>query len=266
MKKFFPEICPECGTRLVIEVGKTEGIIKLKCSNPDCCGTFLKKLQKGIISLDIPGIKEATVQKLSDAGIKSVFDIFNPDIVNTEILVDSGIFKEGRALEKILNSINGIKEITIDKIILSLQFKDIGKTISREAGKMLSGVNYEFKGLNREACAKLLDPDSYERKRIQEYIEMLEQNDIKVIYVEKQKKQNIEIKKINKKVTFDCDLSTIGYTKEDLLEQLGWKEVEISETDLLIVDNKEQNSDKMSEAKSNAIKVVTTKQLKLLFL
>lgn len=265
MKKFFPEYCPECGEKLVIEIGKTGDVIKLKCINVDCTGTFLKKLQKGIISLDIPGIKDATIEKLSNAGVKSVFDIFDSNIINKNHLVKDDMFVDGRALEKILVAIKGVREISIDKIILSLQLKDIGKTISREAGKMLSGIEYNFKGLNREACAKLLDENSEERKKIKDYIETLEKNGIKIIYNEKIIK-NVEIKKINKKVSFDCDLSIIGFTKEQLLNQLLWEEIETEKCDLLIVNDKEQNTEKTKIAKDNAIKIITVKQLKLLFL
>ena len=265
MKKFFPDICPECGSPTVIEYGKTKDIIKLKCSNVDCSGSFLKKLQKGIISLDIPGLKEATIEKLVNAGVKTVFDIFDDNIINEDNLIDSGEFKEGRALQKILNSINSVKEISIDKIILSLQLKDIGSTISKESGKMLSGVEYSFFSQNKEATAKLLDSSSDERQLINKYIDILQKKNIKIVYFEKINKIQ-EINTVTKNVFFDCDLLSQGLVKEDLIKKLKWNETFLQNCNILVINDKNQMDDNITYAKNNNIKVITIQQLKLLFL
>ena len=145
MKHFFPEICPECSTRLVIEEGKANNVIKLVCPNDECSGSKLKKLEKGIVGLEIKGLGPAVIKKLSLSGIENAYDLFNKELFNEKSLCASGEFKKGRALEKIMIAVNTVKEIPINRAVLSLQLQDIGKTLSLQIGKYLSGVSYSFR-------------------------------------------------------------------------------------------------------------------------
>jgi NAD-dependent DNA ligase len=160
MKKFFPENCPECGTLLRVEEGKAVDVIKLVCPNKDCSGSKLKKLEKGIVGLEIKGLGPAVIKKLSLSGIENAYDLFNKELFNEKSLCATGEFKKGRALEKIMDAVNAVKEIPINKAILSLQLQDIGKTLSLQIGKYLSGVPYTFDGLNIRVRTDILNKNS----------------------------------------------------------------------------------------------------------
>ena len=86
MKKFIPTHCPACELPLSIDFGKSEDVIKLVCTNDDCIGSKLKRLQKGIVALDITGLGPATIEKLLHAGIEHSYDLFDPEKYNEDIL------------------------------------------------------------------------------------------------------------------------------------------------------------------------------------
>jgi NAD-dependent DNA ligase len=256
LKPFMPTICPNCGGKLSIEHGKSEDIIKLLCPNKECSGFAIKTLQKGITSLEIKGLGPAVIEKLYLVGIRSTLDLFNKEKFNTVNLIKSGEFKNGRALEKIIESVSSFKEVSIDKFILSLQLKDIGRSLSLEIGKMLSGVPFDFNGLNLEVRQDMNNKGNlYET--IVESISKAEEFGIKIVRIEK-KVQKTPTKTVVKKVHF---LEVDG---SEIIEKLGWEKVDINECDFLICSEKTTDSEKL--AKENGAKLYTLKQIKLLFL
>lgn len=269
IKNLIPKKCPNCGTSLIVKEGKSEDTFKLSCPNENCEGSEIKKLVKGIKVLEVKNIGPATIEKLHKIGVKNCVDIFDKSIVNKKMLIESGEFKDGRLLEKILNSINSFNNLTIDKAIHSMQIEvlkldeegtiSIGKSFSTEIGKMISGINPDFNGLSLQIREELKDlSNSKLYNEIMNNLERFEVNGINIKYFEKNKQK--PIKKIQKKASFD--------TKEDIepFFNLGWKEVDVEESDLLVVDDKNQKSYKVDEAINNAIKIITYKQAKLLFL
>lgn len=260
MTNFIPVYCPACNTKLIVEIGKEESTIKLKCPNKDCSGQALKKFQKGIEALEIKGIGPSTTASLYDADIKSVADLFDINKFNEDHLIDSGLFKEGRALDKLILAVKSIKSISIDKLIESLQFEGFGTTISLQAGKYLSDVPYNFTGLLYDARDSILDKDSYVRKEISRMIILLEECGVEIKFFEK-----VEVKAsktLVKKVFINDVPSIIGLTKTELIAKLNWEETSIEECDIVAVEDK--NSD-FAKSISNK-KVLTFKQIKILFL
>ena len=71
-----PTIC-ECGGDIIIVDGKTEDTKNLKCINPDCKVQAVGKFASAIKILKIDRIGESTCDKLYNAGIKSIVDIFD---------------------------------------------------------------------------------------------------------------------------------------------------------------------------------------------
>lgn len=272
--KFFPTSCPACGSDLVIESGKADDVIKLMCKNDSCEGKSLKRLQKGIIELEIKGLGPKMIEKLFNAGIESAIDLFNPDKFNEHLLVHSGEFKCGRALEKIVESVKTVKEIPINKAILSLQlqvrkdngdgFISIGKSLSEQIGKMLSGVKHDFSGLSIQVRDEL-NSKGWLYKTIVDSIHLFESNGINIIRYEEKKKSTIEVKRAVKKVDFIVE-SNIELTNQDIVEKLGWIKSNCPDCDFLVVDDKKAEHPKIELAKTSGVKVITYKDLKLLFL
>ena len=274
LKSFMPTICPECNSKLKLDFGQNEDTIKLLCKNIDCKGTSIKKIQKGIKVLEIRGLGPSTIEKLYLSGIKNSYDLFDIDILNEENLCNYE-FKSGRALDKVIDAVKNVKSIKIDKAILSLQiivdkdnsdgFISIGKSLSEQIGKMISGVDYDFEGLSLQIREQIQDKNSKLYTNLLSDIEKFRDHGIEIELFKKPIKKTIT-KKIKKQVTMIGDPSSIGLTSEDLLSKLEWEIVDIESSDMLIVENKNINNDLVEYAKDNNIKIMTYKQIKILFL
>jgi len=260
---FIPTHCPACDSLLTIDTGKKEDVIKLMCTNPNCIGTQLKKLQKGIIALEIRGLGPSTIEKLLSAGITKSYDLFDKNICNEEILIQSGEFKKGRALTKILDAIDNVKEITVNKAILSLQLENIGKTFSEKIGEKLSGLTPDYTSLMLDVRDNLDDPKSELNFEIKESLAKFEEYGVRIKYIEKKEKKEVKIKKINKKVQFS-GFDDIEEMKNIVETQLSWEVTD--DFQMLIVENKKSSDSLIEKANANNIKIMTWKQIKMLFL
>jgi len=268
IKSFLPTHCPACGYKLIIEQGDKSDTLKLMCKNPECSGSALKKLQKGIIALEIKGLGPKIIEKLLNAGITSSVDLFNPDKFNEETLIASGEFQKGRSLEKIMASVKSTESIPVQKAILSLQLDKIGKTFSEKIGLKLSGLPYDFSGLELDVREELKDENSELNKTIKESLEIFEKSGVEIKYFESKKFVADEVKKITKIV----DISGFDDRTEvlEIINKLGWDYNQNFMTlpencQLLIVPEKNTESIRVTEAKEQNVKIMTLKQVKLVF-
>ena len=253
MKSFFPKICPACSHPLVIEVGDKSETLKLMCKNKECSGSLLKKLQKGIIALEIRGLGPKVIEKLMGAGINSSLDLFDPEIFNEKSLIASGYFQKGRSLEKIITSVKNTKSFPIHKFILSLQIDKVGKTVSEKLGMLISGLTPDFSGLPyivRDNIESLTDD-------IKSMIIKVESTGVEIAR-NKPPKKVVATKKMTKCVAVDSDES------KTLVESLGWEVVEIEDDNckMLVGD---LDDDLLQIANELGMKCMSTKKVKLLF-
>lgn len=276
MKPFLIKTCPNCFHDLIIEPGKTEDILKLKCPNIHCSGSDIKKLQKGIEILEIKSLGPKTIEKLYNAGIKKSSELFDSSLMNKENLINSGEFKEGKQLDNIFEELSKIKEIKIDKAIYSLQIlldKDngengyisIGKSLSEQIGRMLSNAKYNFEGLSiqvRDDISK--GEDSEILNNIKNELSLFEDNNIKILPFEEKVIENV--KKVFKKVfIIDEGIEKINFNKTDLINKLQWSETNnIDDCDFAIIENKNDENYKLAKEKN--IKILNFNQIKLLYL
>lgn len=259
-KKFIPEYCPECGEKLRIINGKAEDTIKLVCVNKECSGILLKKMQKGIVALEIKGIGPKVIEKLVDAGIEHSYDLFDKTKFSSEVLCATGLFRKGRSLDILLDSVSEVKELHIKNVILSLQLKDIGKTYSEKIGRLMSDMNADLSGMQLDIKANIQNKESNLYKKIEESIKKFEDFGIKVIRYENKVVDNKVVKKIEKSVDSTVDIS-------EIIEKLNWNLTDIKNPDckLLIVNDLKEDNEKIRFARDNGIKIMTLKQVKLVF-
>jgi len=268
IKTFIPTHCPACSEPLSIDRGKKEDVIKLVCTNPNCIGTQLKRLQKGIVALEIRGIGPSTIEKLLTAGITISYDLFDSTKFSESILISSGEFQKGRALTKLIDAVKSTTEIQINKAILSLQIENIGKTFSEKIGQKLSGLDADFSSLMLDIREKLDDKYSLLNKEILDAIQKFEEFGVEIVRYEIPKKIDPnKIKKINKVISFTGFKSEEEESFKNIVEdKLEWS-VEQTDYQLLIVpDKKKLSNDDVENAKTNNIKIMTWKQVKLVFL
>jgi len=265
--KFIPTHCPACSEPLSIDRGKKEDVIKLVCTNKSCIGTQLKRLQKGIIALEIRGLGPSTIEKLLHAGITHSYDLFDESKLNESVLISSGYFQKGRALTKIIDAVKNTKQIPINKAILSLQIENIGKTFSEKIGQKLSNVFADFSSLMLDIREELEDDNSELNSLINSSLDKFREFDVEITLYEKPKEISKEdIKKINKVVYFtgfsnDENIAMSKTVKTDL----SW-DVKEKDYELLIRPDKKYEDAEVLSAKENGVKIMTWKQIKLLFL
>ena len=126
-----PKICPVCGE--LTEQKSECSCTVLVCSNPNCPGKFINKLDHfcGKKGLDMKGISKATLEKLLDWGwIETYVDIFNLSEHKSDWVKKSGFGV--RSVEKILSAIEEGKTCELHQFIASLGIPLIGTTASKD--------------------------------------------------------------------------------------------------------------------------------------
>ena len=123
-----PKICPICG-----QPTATNESEQLYCTNPDCEGKLLNKLEHffGKKGLDVKGISKATFEKLIDWGwvenILAVFDLRDFDILWTN---KPGFGK--KSVEKILDTLDESRmHCPLNKFLCAIGIPQIGITTSK---------------------------------------------------------------------------------------------------------------------------------------
>ena len=170
MIEFIPTTCYECGEKLKVTIGKN-GKYKLMCINTECGGVAVRKFQKGMLAFEIAGIGPAIFKNLYDAGIRDIVGLLT---VTPQELVASGEFKNGRALEKIMEAISSIKNIKLSAVIESLQFENVGSTISKQIEKYICGLPYDFAGFEYSIREKIEDKNSDMMLKIYEITDIIQ--------------------------------------------------------------------------------------------
>jgi len=218
-----------------------------------------KKLLKGIKALEIDHIGKATVDKLFDAGIETINDVFDKEFFNVDYLSFAGDFKRGRALEKIVNSVFSGGRVDFWRVINACQFDGCGETMSKELAKYYTDQQYDFSGLEKEVINNLTTNTDYTF-----IVDMLEKDLLDagydIIYPsDKQVAQDnpdVEVK------TFEMTGSPKLHgwkTKNDFVSSLS-NEVEhtklTKDTDYLITDNLSSNTSKMKKAKKYGVEII----------
>lgn len=261
MKEFIPTTCPECDEKLKVITGKN-GKYKLICDNDNCEGKLSLKFQKGISCFDIPGIGPAVAKKLYDAGIRDIADLLS---VTPYKLIQSGEFKDGRALEKLMEGIESVKKVKFSDIIESLQFDGIGSTISKICEKIFFDLPYDLSGIDYSLRDIILNKESEVYRKTLEVINVIVRlTNVDIIYPEKKEKtsSNTEIK------IFEMTGSPkeFGFnTKNDFVkavEPFGLVHGSLNkDCHYLVTDDTSSKTSKMTKAEKLGVKIVTYSEL-----
>jgi len=170
-----PTNCPSC--KSILEEDETH----LWCRNDDCPSRVLKKIEAGAKIFEFEEIGGSTVSSFFDCGIEKIEDYFDKRKFNKHNLVRNG-YPDGRNLEKKLDGVNIIDNVTLKQVIWSLKIKDVGESISEQIANYIADEEYDFKGLTKVAVENILDQNSDNRKRLNEFLVLLELNHIDVVY------------------------------------------------------------------------------------
>jgi len=260
MKKFIPTHCTYCKHKLEVTLSKDEKY-KLICPNTECCGVALRKFQKGMLAFGIAGLGPANLESLFNAGIKNIYDLVN---ATESQLIDSGEFKKGRALEKIMTAVSSINSIELDKLILSMQFDKVGHSISKEIANYMTEHEYSFDGFDYTVRDEITNPESEMNIKINQMVEKLKTIGVNIIKKEKSLKMDENMKAIIVEMTGSP--KEFGFkTKEEFLDVVSPFGVIHGKLDkncnYLVTDDISSKTSKMAKASKLGVKIVTYSEL-----
>ena len=188
-----PAVCPICGGSTKVEI--TIGTKTLMCSNPNCEGKLINKLDHfcGKKGLDIKGLSKATLEKLIDYGwVTKSEDIFELSKYRAEWVKKAGFGP--KSVDNVLNAIETAKSCELNAFIASLGIPLIGSTASKELTKIFPSWNdfikavedkyhfYNIPNFGSEMHFAIINFDYTEAKNIYDKylnISAVEQNDNK---------------------------------------------------------------------------------------
>lgn len=241
-----PSCCPSCGGPARIDD------LHIWCDNRECYTRVISQLAAGIKIFKIENVGQSTVERFYEAGFKKVTQLFDRSVFNKESLIATGIFKEGRQLEIILDAMHGIKEVSLTQVILACQYDQIGSSAAEKLAQHLSGIEADFSGLNRAALANVISNHSL----VDELVEVLERSGVKVTRPSNEK--------VDASLTYemtgspkDFGFSTKGeFTK--MAENAGFKNTKLEKgTRYLITDSMDSDSSKMQKARKLGVEIIT---------
>lgn len=242
-----PTSCTSCGHNLTIDG------VHLECRNSTCEAQLLSKFAKWCAVLEIDGLGGSTVKLIYDSGINTPESFIKN--FNRTYLINSGYFKEGKTLDKLLYGWSSVKEIESYKIIYAFALNGGGNSMSKQIAFSYNNLPTDFKGLEKAVVEELLS-DKY----ISRYFSIVESlKEIgKTVFI-KSTGESI-IGKIKVELTGKPSQSNNIKTKSDLItlmHNFNYVHTDLKEADILLTDDLSSTSSKMKFAKTKNIKIMT---------
>jgi DNA ligase (NAD+) len=241
-----PLVCPSCGGEARIDD------MHIWCDNRECYSRVISQLSAAVRIFKAENVGQSTVEKFYEAGFKKVTQLFDREIFNKENLIKTGLFKEGRQLEIIIEAMHGMKEVTLTQIILACQYDQIGSAAAEKLALYFSEQEADFSGLNRAALNNVINDHSI----MDALIETFERSGVRVI----RPSNNI----IDSSLTYELTGSPkeFGFSaKSDfikLAETAGFKNTKLEKgTRYLITDSMDSDSSKMQKARKLGVEIIT---------
>ena len=125
-----PDICPVCGHSTIRSVNEDTEI--LICSNPDCAGKLLGKLNTFVSkqAMNIEGLSEATLEFLMNEGLISSFeDIYNLHNHKSRLMSMPGFGET--SVSNLLDSIEKSRTVELPNFITAMSIPNIGLTSAK---------------------------------------------------------------------------------------------------------------------------------------
>jgi NAD-dependent DNA ligase len=254
IEPFMPTICPACFERL-----KIEDDLHLLCNNDSCSGSGVKKLSKGLEILDLKGLGPKLAEKLFAVGFHKIEDVLDLTKFDPKRLIDLEVYKPGKALDSVYETICKLENIDLAKLIDAMQFQDVGTTMSKALAKHYDGQEVDFSGLNKAAVAKMTDESSPERKRVNKVLELLKSRGSNVTVASEKKTEGL--------ITFEMtgEPKPFRLTKKDFylsIKHLGYEHTSLTkDTKMLVTDDMSSTTGKMTKAKKFGTVVKTYEQV-----
>ena len=248
--KWHPTSCMFCGSELTIDG------VHLQCDNKECDGKLysifescFEKMKKG---LKLKDIGPAMMKQLWDNGFKYPVEIFDKIRFTEENLISTGL-KQGVVLSKMVAQITKIKELPLSTVLMIMGYKNLGESISKELSKFISGIDYDFKSMEKEVVSGW-EIGEDKRKELDKIIEFLKDNGVSVKFEE-----NTAVKEGLIKFEMTGSPKEFGFkTKEDFVSYVAEKGYIYSSSgySVLFCEDENGNSSKIVKARKNGITII----------
>ena len=244
-----PHVCPSCKQETEIDG------IHVWCHNVECEDQVISRINSALQIFKIENVGGATIKKLYDSGFKSIKDYFGPNF-NKEHLISTGNFKEGRALDIILENVNGLTETTVARVIMACGIKNLGWSAAKQLEKHHLNHEADFKGLNRSVIAKMTE-ETVERQFFYDLLDLLRKRNVSVNseYTETESNDSIYYEMTGSPKSFGFK------TKAEFVNLLKTKahfHHKINDNcKYLVTDSYDSSSSKMKTAEKKGIEIIT---------
>lgn len=252
--QILPTVCPSCMSKLSIVDD-----LHLLCTNEICPGSGTKKLSKALEILDLKGLGPKMAEKLFECGFHKIEDILDLENFDPRRLVDLNVFKPGKTLDNIYESVCKLENIDLAKLLQAMQFEDVGKTLSQRLAEFYSGQEVDFSGFTKTTVARMTDKSGPEYKRVQRVIDLLEKRGGSVSVKETKKTESL--------ITFEMSGEPVPFrqTKKDFylsIKNFGYEHTSLTkDTKLLIVNDLSSSTGKIKKAKKYNTLIKTYEQV-----
>ena len=254
LEPFMPTTCPVCFEKL-----KIEDDLHLLCVNQLCAGSGVKKLSKGLEILDLKGLGPKLAEKLFAVGFHKIEDVLDLTKFDPKRLIDLEVFKPGKSLDNVYESVCKLDDIDLAKLIDAMQFTDVGTTLSKALAKHYDGQEVDFSGLNKAAVARMTDKTSQEYSRVQRVIDLLKDRGSNVTVASEKKTEGL--------ITFEMTGEPLPHrrTKKDFylsIKSFGYEHTTLTkDTKMLVTDDLASTTGKMAKAKKFGTTIKTYAQV-----
>lgn len=138
------------------------------------------KLSNQVVALGIERVGPAACEKIAAAGLdlKTLLST-NPDGLRM-LLLQSGQYKDGRDLEIILENIFALTTVELWKVIYSMQYKNCGRTISKQLANWMCKVPHDFSGLEKTVVENFILSQA-RQEEVKELVGILLDNNVQVV-------------------------------------------------------------------------------------
>ena len=138
-----PTTCPCCGQPT--EIKYTDNSKVLMCTNPNCAAKKIAQFTHFVSRkcMNIDGLSEKTLELLISHGFLHKYkDIYHLKEHRDKLILLDGLGE--KSVDKLLNSIEESRTVTLDRFITALGIPNIGSSAAKAISKQFSGVHYDF--------------------------------------------------------------------------------------------------------------------------
>ena len=261
-----PNRCPVCGALTV----RDEGMADTRCTGTSCPAQLVRHIMHFASrdAMDIRGLGPAYVKALIEKGyVKDIADIYYLENYKKE-LIEKGLIGKQINTDKLLATIESTKHNDLDRLIMGLGIKNIGKQAGQTIKKHFKNIN-ELKNALYEQLIEIEDFGDISAKAIIDFFKQQQNRDVLTRLEQAGVNMNalsedevVDAKLIGKTFVVTGTLPTMGrQDATELIEKYGGKvSGSVSKKTTYVLAGEDAGS-KLKKAQKLGIDIITEEKL-----